>query len=136
MATTVEEIYRGDLRTEATHLQSGTVLTMDAPTDNHGKGQSFSPTDLVATALGGCMATIMGIASHTHGFDLVGTKMKITKVMGTDPRRIIEIIVEFYFPHDYEPKVKRIIEAAAKQCPVGHSLHPDLTQTIIYHYGE
>ena len=136
MATTVKAIYKGDLRTAATHLQSGTEIHMDAPTDNHGKGEAFSPTDLVATALGGCMATIMGISAKTHGFDIEGTSMEITKVMATDPRRIAEIRIEFFFPHDYDAKTKRIIELAAKQCPVGHSLHPDLHQNVIYHYGE
>ena len=134
MATTVEAVYKGDLRTAATHLQSGTVINMDAPTDNHGKGESFSPTDLVATALGGCMATIMGISAKTHGFDIEGTRMEITKVMASDPRRIAGIRVEFFFPHDYDAKTKRIIELAAKQCPVGYSLHPDLLQEIFYHY--
>ena len=134
MATTVEAIYTGDLRTAATHLQSGTVINMDAPLDNHGKGEGFSPTDLVATALGGCMATIMGISAQTHGFDIEGTRLEITKVMANDPRRIAEIRVEFFFPRDYDTKVKRIIELAAKQCPVGYSLHPDLIQSIFYHY--
>ena len=136
MAKTVEAIYKGDLRTVATHLQSGTELYMDAPTDNHGKGGSFSPTDLVATALGGCMATIMGISAQKHGFDIEGTRVEITKVMAENPRRIAEIRVEFFFPGDYDDKIKRIIELAGKQCPVGHSLHPDLFQNVIYHYNK
>jgi len=134
MAKTVEAVYKGNLRTAATHLQSGTEILLDAPTDNHGKGESFSPTDLVATALGGCMATIMGISAKTHGFDIDGTRMEITKVMASDPRRIAEIRIEFFFPHDYDAKTKKIIELAAKQCPVGYSLHPDLLQNIFYHY--
>jgi Predicted redox protein, regulator of disulfide bond formation len=133
---TIKAIYKGDLRTDATHLQSGTALTMDAPTDNHGKGESFSPTDLVATALGGCIATIIGISSQTHGFDIGGAQMEITKVMASDPRRIAEIRIEFFFPRDYDQKTKRIIELCAKQCPVGQSLHPDLLQNVIYHYGK
>lgn len=132
---TVETIYVGSLRSEATHLQSGTKIITDAPVDNHGKGESFSPTDLVATALGSCMLTIMGIAAKVHGFSIDGTKLEITKVMGTAPRRIVEIKIEVYFPQDYEAKVKRILEAAAKECPVAQSLHPDLKQNLIYHYG-
>ena len=83
---TVETIYLGGLRTEATHVQSGTKILTDAPTDNHGKGEAFSPTDLVATALGSCMMTIMGIAAQTHGIDIDGTKLHITKIMSASPR--------------------------------------------------
>ena len=95
---TVETIYLGGLRTEATHVQSGTKILTDAPTDNHGKGEAFSPTDLVATALGSCMMTIMGIAAQTHGIDIDGTKLHITKIMSASPRRIGEIVVEVHFP--------------------------------------
>ena len=95
---TVETIYLGGLRTEATHVQSGTKILTDAPTDNHGKGEAFSPTDLVATALGSRMMTIMGIAAQTHGIDIDGTKLHITKIMSASPRRIGEIVVEVHFP--------------------------------------
>lgn len=132
--TTVKTIYLGDLRTQAEHLQSGTKIITDAPTDNNGKGEAFSPTDLLATSLGSCMLTIMGISSRVHGFDIDGTEVNITKVMGTAPRRVVEIVVELNFPHDYEAKHKRIIEAAAKECPVANSLHSDLKQTIIFNY--
>lgn len=135
MAKTVHTRYLGELRTEAQHLQSGNKIITDAPTDNQGKGEYFSPTDMLATALASCMLTIMGIASRTHGFDIDGTKVDITKVMGAGPRRVVEVIVEFTFPNDYEPKVKKIIEAAAKECPVANSLHPDLKQTIIFNYS-
>lgn len=131
---TVKTTYIGGLRTEAEHLQSGSKIITDAPTDNNGKGEAFSPTDLLATALGSCMLTIMGISSRTHGFDIDGTTVNTTKVMGTSPRRVVEIIVEINFPHDYEDKHKRIIEAAAKECPAANSLHPDLKQTIIFNY--
>lgn len=136
MATTVKTTYIGDLRTEATHLQSGTKILTDAPVDNHGRGEAFSPTDLLATALGSCMLTIMGIAASTHGFDINGTNVNITKVMATSPRRVAEIIVELNFPSDYSTKHRRIIEAAAKECPVAASLHPDLKQTLIFNYAE
>lgn len=135
MGKTVETVYIGDLRTEATHVLSGNTITTDAPLDNQGRGEFFSPTDMVAAALGSCMLTIMGIAAKTHGFDIDGTKLKIEKVMATGPRRIAEIIIEVTFPHDYEPKVKRILELAAKECPVAGSLHPDLKQTISFKFN-
>lgn len=131
---TVRTTYLSDLRTEATHVRSGNKLTTDAPVDNQGRGEFFSPTDLLATALGSCMLTIMGIAARTHGFDIDGTDVKITKVMGTAPRRVVEIIVELTFPHSYTPKERKIIELSAKECPVANSLHPDLKQTLIFNY--
>lgn len=133
---TVETVYLGDLRTEATHLQSGTKIMTDAPVDNHGKGEAFSPTDLVATALGSCMMTLMGIAAQTQGIELKGTKLNITKIMSASPRRIGEIVIDVHFPTDFEPKHRMILERAAATCPVAHSLHPDCKQTIRFYYGE
>jgi uncharacterized OsmC-like protein len=133
---TVKTTYLGDLRTEATHVRSGKKITTDAPIDNQGKGAFFSPTDLLATALGSCMLTIMGIAARTHGFDIDGTDVGITKVMGTNPRRVVEIIVELNFPHSYSEKHKKIIELSAKECPVANSLHPELKQTVVFNYKE
>ena len=105
---TVETIYMGELRTEATHIRSGIKLFTDAPPDNQGKGEYFSPTDLVAAALGSCMITIMGIAARTHNFNIDGTKLVITKVMTQEPpRRIAEIIIELTFPSvNYSEKEK------------------------------
>ncbi len=134
---TVETIYRGELRTEATHLHSGTRLLTDAPTDNQGRGEYFSPTDLVATALGSCMVTIMGIAARTHGFDIDGTKLVITKIMSAHPpRKIEEIKIELAFPGNYDEKIKKIIGHCIKNCPVALSLHPDLRQNVNLRYGE
>jgi len=129
---TVETIYMGELRTEATHLRSGIKLFTDAPPDNQGKGEYFSPTDLVAAALGSCMITIMGIAARTHNFNIDGTKLVITKVMTQEPpRRIAEIIIELTFPSgNYSEKEKKILEYAVKTCPVALSLHPDVKQTV------
>ncbi|MEI6174160.1 MAG: OsmC family protein [Bacteroidota bacterium] len=129
---TVETIYMGELRTEATHIRSGIKLFTDAPPDNQGKGEYFSPTDLVAAALGSCMITIMGIAARTHNFNIDGTKLVITKVMTQEPpRRIAEIIIELTFPSvNYSEKEKKIIEYAVKNCPVALSLHPDVKQTV------
>lgn len=136
MGITVHTRYLSDLHTEAEHLQSGNKIMTDAPVDNGGKGEFFSPTDLLATALGSCMLTIMGKAAQVHGFDIDGTEVNISKIMGTAPRRIVEVVVEMTFPSDYEPKVKKILEAAAHECPVANSLHPDLKQTVIFHYGK
>ena len=133
---TVETIYLGELRTEATHVQSGSKILTDAPTDNHGKGEAFSPTDLVAAALGSCMMTLMCIAARTQGVYIVGTRLSITKVMSADPRRIGEIIIDIRFPGEMAPKARTVLERAAATCPVARSLHPDCKQTVRFHYGE
>lgn len=133
---TAKTTYLGDLRTEAVHVRSGQKLITDAPVDNQGKGEYFSPTDLLATALGSCMLTIMGIAARTHGFNIDGTKVDITKVMGTNPRRVVEVIVELTFPRNYNDKEKKIIEISAKECPVANSLHPDLKQSVVFRYPQ
>ena len=132
---TVQTKYLGDLRTESVHLQSGSKLITDAPTDNQGRGEAFSPTDLLATAFGACVLTIMGIAAKTHGFDINGTEVETTKVMGTEPRRIVELITSFKFPHNnFSAKQKKILELTAKECPVFNSLHPDIKKTVTYIY--
>lgn len=134
MATS-EIKYSGDLRTQATLLQSASQIITDAPTDNQGKGEAFSPTDLVATALGSCMMTIMGIAARTHDFSIDGISASITKVMASDPRRISEIQVVFNCENlSLTDRQKNILEQAARHCPVAKSLHPDLTQTVIFNY--
>ena len=130
---TVQTKYLGDLRTESVHLQSGNKLITDAPTDNQGRGEAFSPTDLLATAFGACVLTIMGIAAQTHGFNIDGTEVETTKVMGTEPRRIVELITTFKFPHNnFSAKHKKILELTAKECPVFNSLHPDIKKTVSY----
>ena len=132
---TIETKYLGGLRTEATHVRSGNKLITDAPVDNKGKGEAFSPTDLLAASLGSCAMTIMGIAAQTHGFNLDGTGIRITKVMADDPRRVGEVIVAFDFPkNNYSEKEKKIIENAARTCPVAKSLHPELKQTIVFNF--
>ena len=134
---TVQTKYLGDLRTESVHLQSGNKLITDAPTDNQGRGEAFSPTDLLATAFGACVLTIMGIAAKTHGFDIDGTEVETTKVMGTEPRRIVELITTFKFPHNnYSAKHKKILELTSKECPVFNSLHPDIKKTVSYCYPD
>jgi putative redox protein len=133
---TSEIIYEGNLRTVATHLQSGTVIETDAPTDNQGKGERFSPSDLVATALGNCMLTIMGIKARDMQVDLEGTKLEITKVMVSDPRRIGEIKVNFNFPGtvQLDDKQRTILERAAMTCPVIESLHPDIKKNVQFNW--
>ena len=128
--------YVGNLRNEVTHLQSGTTILTDAPLDNHGKGESFSPTDLLASSLGCCMLTIMGISAQSYGFTLEGTTVETEKIMGTDPRRVVEIKIDFHFPDgsNFTPQQKRVIESAAKTCPVANSLHPDLKKTINFNW--
>ncbi|HUX54573.1 MAG TPA: OsmC family protein [Williamwhitmania sp.] len=134
---TVRTKYIGELRTEALHVRSGNKIVTDAPIDNQGRGEFFSPTDLLATSLGSCMLTIMGISARTHGFDIDGTDVKITKIMGTNPRRVVEVVVELTFPHNnYSVKERKLLELASKECPVANSLHPDLKQNIIFKFKE
>lgn len=128
---TAKTIYLGELRTQATHLRSGNTLITDAPLDNKGKGEAFSPTDLLATSLGSCAMTIIGIAARAHGFNVDKTIIRITKIMAENPRRVGEVVMEFDFPQQtYSDKEKAIIWNAAKTCPVYLSLHPDLVKTI------
>ena len=123
--------YIKDLRIEATHVLSGEKVITDAPPDNKGRGEAFSPTDMVATSLATCMMTIMGIASNERGFSIDGMTASVTKVMYSEPRRIGEIHIELTFPpNNYSEKEKKIIERAAYTCPVSQSLHPDLKQEI------
>lgn len=132
---TIHTVYHGELRTEAEHLQSGNKLITDAPTDNQGKGEKFSPTDLLATSLGSCMLTIMGIAARTSGFSIDGTTIDTTKIMASDPRRVAEVICIFNFPEvEYTDKQKKILQKAADTCPVAKSLHADLKQTITFNF--
>ncbi len=123
--------YLGNLRTELTHLQSGQVVITDAPTDNNGKGEAFSPTDLMSTSLCACMITIMGVAAQTHGFSIDGATAEITKIMSANPRKVSEIQIEIIFPkNNYSDKERKIIEHIANTCPVALSLHPDLKQNV------
>ncbi len=126
--------YPGELRTEAVHVKSGTTIITDAPTDNHGKGESFSPTDLVATALASCMISIMGIVSMKENITKAdGATAEITKVMYSDPRRIGEIHITVTMPKlNYSEKEKKMYEHAAFTCPVAKSLHPDIKQVITF----
>ena len=123
--------YLGNLRTECTHLRSGQVIITDAPLDNNGKGEAFSPTDLTATSLGTCLLTIMGISARNHNVNIDGTEVEITKHMASDPRRISAIDVKIIMANQvYEKKIKKLLETAARTCPVAFSLHPDIKQNL------
>jgi putative redox protein len=127
--------YQGNLRTKAVHLKSNTSIITDAPIDNQGKGEAFSPTDLVATALGSCMMTIIGIKAQENNIDLKDFSIAITKIMQSLPRKIEEIVVEFDFlGENYSEKEKIIIKNSAKTCPVALSLDPKIKQTLIFNF--
>ena len=127
--------YLGNLRTEAIHLASGSKIMTDAPVDNNGKGEAFSPTDLLATSLGLCMLTVMGIMAERNGIKMEGMTIDITKKMEANPRRVGEIVVEFTMPkNNYTDKEKALLENTAHTCPVAKSLSAELKQTIIFNY--
>ena len=133
---TISEKYLGDLRVECVHEKSGTKIITDAPTDNNGKGESFSPTDLCAAALGACAMTIMGIYGKTHDIDLIGTELEITKVMSQDPRKISKVQIIFKMPAKaYTDKDKTLLERAAHTCPVARSLGADVEQEFIFKWA-
>jgi putative redox protein len=127
--------YAGNLRTQATHLASANTIITDAPLDNNGRGEAFSPTDLVCAALGSCMMTIMGIVAERHQIQLEGMEIKIDKIMASNPRRIAEVVLNFKMPaRTFSSKEKALLENAARTCPVALSLHPDTLQTVHFHY--
>ena len=126
----IEIAYKSNLRTQCNHLQSGHEISTDAPVENHGNGEAFSPTDLVVTALGSCLLTIMGIAAKTHGINIDQSIARVTKIMSKNPRRIGKIIVDIDIPYELSTKEKRLLNQAAKACPVHYSLHPDIEKEI------
>ena len=135
MSHSIENKYVGELRTESTHLKSSNVIITVAPTDNKGKGNAFSPTDLVASALCSCMTTVMGICANKNQFDLPNSTAHITKVMSSHPRRISKIIVEINFDSNNlsEQNIEKLI-AVAKGCPVAQSLSSDLVQEVRFNF--
>ncbi|MBB1284710.1 OsmC family protein [Flavisolibacter sp. BT320] len=127
MTSTV--VYEGDLRTTCTHLRSGNNFETDAPVDNNGKGERFSPTDLMATSLATCMITVMGIKARTMGFDLNGVNIEVEKIMKADPRRVGGINLFFHFPEalrSLDEKSKQVLINTGNTCPVAQSIHPDI----------
>lgn len=126
--------YLGDLRTTSIHSQSGVEIVSDAPLDNNGKGESFSPTDYVANGLASCMFTVMGIKANEMHVDFSGSTAEVTKVMAAEPRRISEIHVTFNMSIDVDQKTKTILERTALTCPVHFSLHPDIKREIVFNW--
>ena len=135
MSHSIKNKYVGELRTESTHLKSSNVIITDAPTDNNGKGNAFSPTDLVASALCSCMTTVMGICANKNQFDLPNSTAHVTKVMCSHPRRISKIIIKINFDKNNlsEQNVEKLI-AVAKGCPVAQSLSSDLIQEVKFNF--
>lgn len=132
---TVKSEYSGGLRTNSVHVKSGNTYTTDAPVDNNGKGETFSPTDTVATALGTCMMTVMAIAGEKRGIDMSGMRLETTKIMAAAPRRISELAVEFYW-NDCSASAEEIelLKEIGRNCPVALSLSENLKQNITFHF--
>ncbi len=131
---TSKVVYNGDLRTTSTHLQSGVAILSDAPKDNHGRGEAFSPTDLVANSLATCMFSIMGIKAKALQVDLSGSTATVTKTMQAEPRKIARIDLVFEMTLATDAKTQTILERAALACPVYLSLHPDVEKNITFHW--
>ena len=133
---TINTEYLGNLRTRAKHVKSGNALITDAPIDNHGKGEAFSPTDLLATSLASCMFTIMGIAADANGIDIVGVKADTDKIMESNPRRVSRLDIQITFPEDkeYSEKERSILEKAALSCPVYQSLSEKMEKNITFNW--
>ena len=131
---TFEIKYKGNLRTTAIHLDSGSEISTDAPKDNHGLGETFSPTDIVCTALASCILTIMAIAVERDDIDIKGTTAVVKKTMGKNPRRISKIDIDLTFPREYDQKTKTILERAAYNCPVHHTLSETVEKNISFNY--
>lgn len=133
MAISISVDYEGGLRCRATHGPSQTQIFTDAPVDNHGKGESFSPTDLVATALAACMATVIGIKAQQKGYDLPGMKVSVEKHMSADsPRRIVRLPITIEIPLPEDHVDRKVLEATALGCPVHHSVHPEIDKPVTF----
>ena len=130
----IEIKYKGNLRTHAVHLQSGKSIVTDAPTDNKGRGEAFSPTDIVASALGSCILTIIGIVAERHGLNVEGMRCEVSKIMSENPRKISNIIIHIFFPITLSSKNQKTLEKTAYSCPVHQSLHVDIEIEIVFHY--
>ncbi|MFZ7276789.1 OsmC family protein [Avibacterium endocarditidis] len=126
--------YTGNLHNDLIHLQSGDKISTDAPVDNNGKGEAFSPTDLLAASLAACAMTIMGIRARDLGVDLQGTRIEVQKEMALNPRRVARVVLDFYLSKDLDERTRATLEAAAHTCPVAKSLSADLVQEFHFHY--
>ena len=128
--------YQGKLRTIVTHTLTGETIETDAPIDNNGKGEKFSPTDLFASSLGSCMLTIMGIAAQSHGFNIDGSSVNAEKIMGKNPRRVAEIHLDINIKGMLTEKQRQMLIKAAKHCPVSKSIHPEIKENISFNFTE
>ncbi len=137
MTHTITSKYLGNLRTESLHLRSQSKIITDAPVDNNGKGEAFSPTDLLATSLATCMFTIMGIVAQKNQLNIDNAECRISKIMSKNlPRKVVEIVLEFDFlENDFDENQKEILRQAAYSCPVALSIHDDLKKTVIFNFG-
>lgn len=131
----IDVIYEGDLHTAAVHQPSGAAISTDAPIDNQGRGESYSPTDLLATALACCMMTIMGIVARREGWTLEGTKIALEKHMQEEPRRVGRLVARFDMPPGLPEKAHTVLENAARTCPVAKSIHPDIELDVTFAWG-
>lgn len=131
---TASILYTGNLRCESRHLQSGSTLETDAPTDNRGKGERFSPTDLLCVSLGTCILTTMGIKAGDMGIDLKGATASVTKHMASDPRRVARVDVEIKLPRIGTDRDRLVLEKTGDNCPVMKSIHPDIVTHISYEW--
>lgn len=133
----INVLYEGDLHCKATHKPSGVIIETDAPVDNHGKGESFSPTDLLATSLSVCNMTIMGIIAKDKGINLEGSKIRIEKHMSDNlPRRIAKLVVQFEMAQGISKNIRALLESAAQNCPVAKSIHPDIKVEYKFNYND
>ena len=132
----IKILYQGRLRTIITHTLTGEIIETDAPIDNNGKGEKFSPTDLFASSLGSCMLTIMGIAAQSHGFNIDGSSVNAEKIMGKNPRRVSEIHLDISIKGVLTEKQREILMKAAKHCPVSKSIHPEIKENISFNFTE
>jgi len=131
---TYEVKYQGNLRTTSIHLDSGSEINTDAPKDNHGLGKTFSPTDMLCSSLASCILTIMAIAVEKNNIHIKGTFARVKKTMGSNPRRIIKIKIDIIFPKEYDSKTKTILERAAHNCPVHHSISENIEKNVSFTY--
>ncbi|MDA0902626.1 MAG: OsmC family protein [Proteobacteria bacterium] len=135
MTITIHSKYLGGLRTQSVHLKSSNQLITDAPVDNKGKGEAFSPTDLLATSLASCMLTIMGIVADAHKLNIEGTECDVTKIMAANPRRVSEVVINFTFPaNDFSKEQKEVLRQAAYSCPVAQSVSADLKKNVTFNF--
>ena len=132
----IKILYQGKLRTIITHTLTGEIIETDAPIDNNGKGEKFSPTDLFASSLGSCMLTIMGITAQSHGFNIDGSSVNAEKIMGKNPRRVAEIHLDISIKGVLTEKQRQILMKAAKHCPVSKSIHPEIKENISFNFTE